>query len=100
MDAEYGFHQYYLRRLHGWDDVKLRRGMSRQEFDAQYRRGRFTANALSSFSDSTGFSGRRVEAAIQMSRVLKTYRQGETYLIDFEQEYIVIGGQYAARTLR
>jgi hypothetical protein len=100
MDAEYAFHQYYLRRLHGWDDVRLRRGMSREEFGAQYRRGRFTANALSSFSAGSGFRGRRIEARIPISRVLKTYWQGDTYLMTPEMEYIVIGGQYAAKALR
>jgi hypothetical protein len=74
--------------------------MRQDELKAQYRRGRYIANALTSFSAGRGFSGRRVEATIHVGRVFKTYWQGETYLMPWEMEYIVIGGQYAARTLR
>ncbi|GIX31380.1 MAG: hypothetical protein KatS3mg124_1852 [Porticoccaceae bacterium] len=100
LDAEYAFHQYYLRRLHGWDDLTLRRGMDPAEYEAHYRRGRFEANALSSWSTGAGFFGRRVQATIPVGRVLKTYHQGKKYLMVSEQEYIVIGGGYAAKTLR
>lgn len=100
LDAEYAFHQYYLRRIHGWDDLLLLRGMKQAEYAAQYRRGKFTANAVQSYSTGSGFSGRLVQIQAPVSRVLKTYFQGERFLMPPEMEYIVIGGVYPAKTLR
>lgn len=100
FDAEYAFHQYYLRRLHGWEELSLRRGMERAEFEALYANGRFTPNAVASFSLGAGF-GRlyRVEAKVPQTRVLKAYWQGSGYLLPEELEYIVIGGTYRARRI-
>lgn len=78
----------------------MRWGMRQAGYTANYRRERFSANALTSCSTGNGFSGRRVESVIPVGRVLKTYWQGETYLMTPEQEYIVLGGEYASRTLR
>jgi len=101
LDAEYAFHQYYLRRIHGWDDLLLRRGMEVEEYEANYARGKFRTNAAMSFSLHTPFiRSHRIEAAVPVSRVLKAYWQGEKYLLTSESEYIVIGGVYPARRIR
>jgi hypothetical protein len=101
LDAEYAFHQYYLRRIHGWDDLLLRRGMEMEEYKANYARGRFMPNAVASFALHVPFSRTyRIEATVPVSRVLKAYWQGESYLMPSESEYIVIGGVYPARRIR
>ncbi len=100
LDAEYAFHQYYLRRIHGWGDLTLRRGMERAEYQSRYARGRFKPNAAASFALGNAFARRyRVEALVPVSRVLKAYWQGTRYLIPSETEYIVIGGDYLAKRL-
>lgn len=97
LDAEYAFHQYYLRRIHGWGDIRLKRGMEEAEYRSNYRNRRFRPNAVASFALETPFARRyRVQATIPIGRVLKAYWQGERYLIPSETEYLVIGGEYPA----
>jgi hypothetical protein len=101
LDNEYAFHQYYLRRIHGWDDLLLLRGMEMEEYEANYARGKFMSNAVTSFSLHVPFRRtHQIAATVPVSRVLKTYWQGENYLIPSESEYIVIGGVYPARRIR
>lgn len=95
FDYEYAWHQYYLRRMHGWDLLTLRRGMETPEFNANFDQELgFLPNALSSFSIGHGFSApRRVEVAVPVDLILKAYWQGERYLLPHEREYIVIGSR-------
>lgn len=97
LDYESAFHQYYLRRLHGWAAIELRRGMSSDEYRASMVRGRFTANAWCSFSTQRPCHGRRVPITVGAERMLKAYYQGAAFLLPAEYEYIVIGGTYPAR---
>jgi hypothetical protein len=101
FDAEYAFQQYYLRRMHGWDDLTLRRGIDAPEYEAHYARGKFEPNAVASFSLRAPFSRPyQIEATVPVSRVLKAYWQGQEYLMKSEAEYVVIGGVYQARRIR
>jgi len=101
LDYEYAFHQYYLRRIHGWDGLTLRRGMERAEYKAAFRRGQLRPNAVASFGGRewvpADLSRRGTGAADAYS--LKAFWQGEIYLIPSEYEYIVIGGTYRARRI-
>lgn len=36
LDAEYEYHQYYLRRLHGYNMFTIERGITHDVFQMQY----------------------------------------------------------------
>lgn len=95
FDAEYAFHQYYLRRLHGWDGFTVDRGMAMAEADSGMRAGSFTGNAVMSGTPSQSIwnAEARVRMQTRPENVLKTWFQGARYM-HFgarESEYIVLG---------
>ena len=124
LDYESAFHPYYLRRIHVWGNITLRRGMEQAEYRSRYTSRRFRHNAVASFSLGAPFPRRyRVQATIPIGRVPKAYWQsatllapsttfvmpigrvpkaywqGERYLIPSETEHLIIGGEYRAIAL-
>ncbi|HQG51840.1 MAG TPA: NAD(+)--dinitrogen-reductase ADP-D-ribosyltransferase, partial [Syntrophorhabdaceae bacterium] len=104
LDAEYEFHQYYLRRLHGYDEFKALRYVSNSEFNGSFENNLWQGNAVQSVTVKRGgFSGsRQVELEHRVENVIKTYYQGEKYMHygAGESEYIVLGKKVPAKVIR
>ncbi len=105
LDAEYEFHQYYLKRLHGWDKFVVERGMSEGEYRATYKRGSYQFNSVASTQTKPQgafkAASRRLRFNVRTEEVLKTWYQGSSYLAYYksELEYVVIGGKKAAKDI-
>lgn len=105
LDAEYEFHQYYLKRIHGWEDVVVERGMSPEEYESMYKDGVYQFNSVSSTqtkpSGNFAHKGWRLRYRLKTEDVLKSWYQGGSYLSFYKQEleYIVLGGKRAAEDL-
>lgn len=104
LDAEYEFHQYYLRRLHGYDEFKALRYVSNTEFNGSFENNLWQGNAVQSVTVKRGgFSGsRQVELEHRIENVIKAYYQGEKYMHygAGESEYIVLGKKVPAKVIR
>jgi SPP1 gp7 family putative phage head morphogenesis protein len=117
LDAEWAFQQYMLRRVHGWDEIKIQRGMDYAEFEAAFKPsakkafpeigddGVFTGNGVYSTTTRVNVFGsrpRRVEITTRIENVLKTWFQGVHFMgCGFrESEYIAIGRPVAARMIK
>jgi hypothetical protein len=96
LDAEYEFHQYYLRRLHLWDPFSLERGTDRSEL-RQFKKGTFSGNAVASFTTKNGVFGSKPirfrSGSVRVEDVVKTWYQGSDYMSYYqsEAEYILLG---------
>ncbi len=95
LDAEYEFHQYYLRRLHGYEDFPAIRYVTKQEFKTNYARGSWKGNAVQSVTVKVaGFGGQKaVRITLRVEDAVKTFLQGVKYMHygAGESEYIVLG---------
>ncbi|HRR41530.1 MAG TPA: phage minor head protein [Syntrophales bacterium] len=111
LDAEYEFHQYYLRRLHQWNNIVLERGFDRPEMrEFNSRQKTFRCNAVASCTTKEamnepyfGSKPRRVRLTdARVEQVLKTWYQGRPYMHYYqtESEYILIGGRYTAERVK
>lgn len=102
LDAEYEFHQYYLKRVHGWDKFVVERGMSKDEYAATFKRGHFTFNSVASTQTKPqgnfANKGWRIRSELRTENILKTWYQGKNYMPFYkdELEYIAIGGKREA----
>jgi SPP1 gp7 family putative phage head morphogenesis protein len=103
LDAEYEFHQYYLRRLLGYDEFKTLRYVGNNEYRACLREGLWEGNVVQSVTAKRGgFGGAHlVELSYRVEDVIKTYYQGTRYMHygAGESEYIVLGRRVSARTI-
>lgn len=104
LDAEYEFHQYYLRRLHGYDECRVLRYMRQDEFTQCFSEGIYKGNsAYSTTVRRGGFSNQKlIEMSHRVEDVLKTYHQGVKYMHygSREAEYVMIGRNIAAKVLK
>lgn len=104
LDAEYAFHVYYLRRIHGWGRFNIDRGMSGGELASNYADGTFRGNGVSSATIKLGVwsAARRVRVQARPEYVLKTYFQGRSYMSfgEREAEYVLIGRALPATVVK
>ncbi len=106
LDAEYEFHQYYLRRLHRWEALVLERGMCMKECSRQFKRGLFTGNSVASYTTkSYVFSSQDARVRLKEARVediVKTWYQGSDYMHYYqrEAEYICLGRPRPAERIK
>lgn len=107
LDAEYAFHQWYLRRFHGWDAITVDRGMAREEASKGFNRrtGIFTPNALASTTTSPEVfkhQPARIRMQARVEDFLKTWYQGRSFMKyqEDEVEYIIIGRPQKAKRVK
>jgi len=82
LDAEFEFHQYYLRRLHGYEEFSVVREMSKKEMSRTFRNGKYQYGTATCTAYPAG-TYRNTEALEITARVedfIKTWRQGPRYM--------------------
>lgn len=82
LDAEYEFHQYYLRRVHGWDEFEVVREMDSRELRATVSRGWWEAGSATCTAHPRGVfvNTEAISARVRVEDILKTWRQGPRYM--------------------
>ena len=99
LDREYVLHQYALRRLYGWEPIRVDRGdfVGSMMIGKTYRGNAAFSTQIMPVASFASRSHRfRIDA--RPESVLKTYAQGDDYLRHGvgEMEYVLIGGDRRA----
>ena len=104
LDAEYEFNQYYLRRLHGYNEVVSMRYIRDSEFQANFGNNSWQGNAVQSTTvRKGGFSNQRaIQTSFRVEDTVKTFHQGIKYMYygSGESEYITIGRKVSAKIIK
>lgn len=116
LETEWAFQQYLLRRVHGWDDITIWRGMSDREFEAGFKpatkgatakgsAGTYTGNAVySATARERAWNGtdRRLKITARVEDIVKTWFQGRNFMhYGFQEaEYVTIGRALPAVVVR